>query len=211
MTLTLLSKSMRAIGLLGLLSTIAGMTLVKTVQAQDSSVCFIQLPGKATTNLNKLCGATQNANNTSNIIDLDIDVDRDGVSDQLLAATLQTQNFIEAETKRWQANRGTDELANQMADQAYNATARNANLQLEARLPFSNQVKQALAQMQKIDAEIQTKYDNRTLNAREQQEVERLVSRNRELSQSIAQDPTLIKVNAAYSKVYAEIDRRRTK
>ncbi len=210
MQVTSLSKTVRTIGLVTILSTIAELGLVKTAQAQDQSVCFIQLPGKATTNLNKICGVGSNSSNQSNIINLDIDVDRDGVSDQLLAATLQTQNFVEAETKRWQANRGSDALANQMADEAYNATARNANLQLEARLPFSNQVKQTLGKMQTNDEIIQRRYDNRTLNPTEQQEVERLISINRKLSESIAQDPTLLKVNAAQSKVYAEIDRRRT-
>ena len=64
--------------------------------------------------------------------------------------------------------------------------------------------------MQKNDEIIQRKYDNKTLNPTEQKELERLVSTNRKLSESIAQDPTLSKVNTAQSKVYAEIDRQRT-
>ncbi|KAM3100611.1 hypothetical protein ACKFKF_11320 [Phormidesmis sp. 146-12] len=213
-----LTGSTRLLNTLSILTLI--LTIAPTVQAaprsmqtqamQDQSVCFIQLPGKATTNLNKLCGLgfERNPTNQSNIINIDIDVDRDGVSDQLLEATLQTQNFIEAETKRLQANQGSNEQADQIVYEAYSAAARNANLQLEARLPFSDQVKQALAKMRQIDEKV-SKYDNRPLNAREQQEVELLVARNREISQSIDQDPTLLKVNEAQSKVYAEIDRRR--
>ncbi|KAM3090617.1 hypothetical protein ACKFKG_28960 [Phormidesmis sp. 146-35] len=214
-----LTGSTRLLNTLSILTLI--LTIAPTVQAaprsmqtqamQDQSVCFIQLPGKATTNLDKLCGLgfERNPTNQSNIINLDIDVDRDGVSDQLLDATLQTQNFIEAETKRWQANRGSDEQANQIADEAYGAAVRNANLQLEARLPFSDRVKQGLAEMQQVDKEIQ-KYDNRPLNASELKEVDLLDAKNREISQTFNQEPGYLKVIEAQGKVYAAIDRRRS-
>ncbi len=175
------------------------------VAMQDQPLCFVQLPGK-TTNLDKLCGLGSKGGNTINI---DIDVNKDGISDQLLEATLQTQAFIEAETKRWQANASKD--SDPLTDpvyKAYQTVTKNANLQLQARLPLSNQVKQAFAAQQRIDDAIANKYENRGLNPKELKALELLDAKRRKISQAIERDPSLLKVQVAQEKVYAEINRR---
>jgi hypothetical protein len=174
---------------------------------QDQPLCFVQLPGK-TTNLDKLCGLGSKGGNT---IDINIDANKDGISDQLLEATIQTQAFIEAENKRFQANARKD--FDPLTDPVYKASQaamKNANLQLQARLPYSDKVKQALAALQRGTDEIQSKYDNRTLNAKELREYEILNVKSAKISQTIEKDPTLIKVNEAQGKVYDEIYRRST-
>jgi hypothetical protein len=172
---------------------------------QDQPLCFVQLPGK-TTNLDKLCGLGSKGNNT---IDLDIDVNRDGISDQLLEATLQTQRITDAELKRLQTNgRPDSDPATDPVYQAYLAATKKANLQLQARMPFSDRVKQALAEQQRISDEIESKYENRLLNATDRKEMDILYAKSRKIAQPIERDPSLLKVQAAQGKVYAEIARR---
>jgi hypothetical protein len=173
---------------------------------QDQPLCFVQLPGK-TTNLDKLCGLGSKGNNT---INLDIDTNRDGVSDQLLEATLQNQNFVEAETKRYLAKRGSDEQANQVLDKAYQAATTNAYLQLQARLPYSNKAKQALAAQQRVVDEINN-YQNRIQNAKAQKQSELLYAKLREVSKPLDNEPSLLKIQAAQQKVYEAIARRQAK
>jgi hypothetical protein len=183
----------------------AAPKMTQRLAMKDQPLCFVQLPGK-TQNLDKLCGLGSKGGNT---IDIDIDVNKDGISDQLLEATLQTQAFIDAETKRWQANARPDiDPLTDPAYKAYQAAATNANLQLQARLPYSNKVKQVLAALQRINEDTQSKYDNRTLNAKELRERETLDAKYLKISGSIQQDPSYLKVTAAHGKVYDEIYRR---
>jgi hypothetical protein len=183
----------------------AAPKMAQRVAMKDQPLCFVQLPGK-TTNLDKLCGLGRKGGNT---IDLDIDVNKDGISDQLLEATLQNQNFIEAETKRYLAKRSNDEQANQVLDKAYQAATTKANLQLQARLPFSNKAKQALAAQQRVVDEINN-YQNRIQNAKAQKQSELLYAKLREVSKPLDNEPSLLRVQAAQEKVYAEIARRQT-
>jgi hypothetical protein len=183
----------------------AAPKMAQRVAMQDQPLCFVQLPGK-TKNLDKLCGLGNKGGNT---IDIDIDANKDGISDQLLEATLQTQAFIEAETKRWQAKTSKDfDPLTDPIYKAYQTATKNANLQLQARLPYSTKVKQTLAALQRVTDEIQSKYDNRTLNAKELREYEILNAKSAKISRTIEKDPTLIKVNEAHGKVYDEIYRR---
>ncbi|NJO65540.1 MAG: hypothetical protein HC836_47840 [Richelia sp. RM2_1_2] len=112
---------------------------------------------------------------SNSTIDLSIDVNQDGVSDELLAATQEVYAFHEAQMKRLQANEITYE--------AYTIAGETANLQLEARLPLSDRAKQIVAQIDEIADEVEL----------------------RKLSEELNQDPTYTKVNEAQSKVYKQL------
>jgi hypothetical protein len=82
----------------------AAPKMAQRVATQDQPLCFVQLPGK-TTNLDKLCGlgGTGKAADQNGVINLDIDVNGDGISDQLLEADQQRFDAQDATMKQFQA------------------------------------------------------------------------------------------------------------
>lgn len=122
-------------------------------------------------------------------IDLSIDVNQDGVSDELLAATQEVQAFHKAQLERLQAN--------EIAYEAYSIAGTTANLQLEARLPFSDRAKQILVQQHQIVEELNEKY---SLGGGEALEAEL-----GKLSEELNQDPSYLRVIEAQSKVYKQL------
>jgi hypothetical protein len=100
----------------------------------DRPICYAQMPGSfgTLTNLNKLCGVDKK----KNLIDLSIDVDRDGVPDQLLAA-MQTFN---------------QKLNSAQSPQDYEA----AMYALEDSLPYSDSVKSLQVQQRQLQKQLAT-------------------------------------------------------
>jgi uncharacterized protein YneF (UPF0154 family) len=126
----------------------AAPKMAQRVAMQDQPLCFVQLPGQ-TKNLDKLCGLGSKGKKAdrNGVINLDIDVNRDGISDQLLEAAQANLDAQDAAQKQFQAdiqrnpNLGTD---------AINALSAKLGQEFNARMPYSNQVKQLFAEEQRL-------------------------------------------------------------
>jgi hypothetical protein len=144
------------------------------IAAQDRSICYGSLGGK-TLNLDRLCGVGVNKSNT---IDLSIDADKDGVSDQLLVEMRKFRKVIATAT----------------GPEQYQA----AFQQLEARMPYSDNVKQLQAQQRQLQKQLESS------NGGNNEQSYRQLSA---LQEKMYQDPSYTKVQEAMSKVYRKIDR----
>jgi hypothetical protein len=144
------------------------------IAAQDRSICYGSLGGK-TLNLDRLCGVGVNKSNT---IDLSIDANNDGVSDQLLA---EMQKFRKV-------------IATATGPEQYQA----AYQRLEDRMPYSNNVKQLQAQQRQLQKQLESS------NGRNNEQGYRQLSA---LQEKMYQDPSYTKVQEAMSKVYRKLDR----
>lgn len=174
----------------------------QTIAIADQSVCFIELPDK-TTALDKLCGRQRNTSNPKglgnlDVINLDIDANRDGISDQLLEAAQQNLDAQDAAQKKFQAdiqrnpNLGTD---------AINALSAKLGRDFNARMPYSNQVKQLFAEEQRLLEQFSKLPSNL-------QDVNAIGAKQAQIYQKYSKDPSFIKVEKAQRKVYKEIERR---
>jgi hypothetical protein len=175
--------------------------MAQRVAMQDQPLCFVQLPGK-TTNLDKLCGLGDKgkAAGQNGVIDLDIDVNRDGISDQLLEADQQRFDGQDATMKEFQAQVARNEPEASRID--INATIAKLNRQYTARLPYSSPVKQLLAEESRIIEQLNN------LPQPDQKSRRALEARQAQLYPKYSQDPSYIKVENAQKKVYEEIKRR---
>ncbi len=173
--------------------------MAQRVAMQDQPLCFVQLPGK-TTNLDKLCGlgGTGKAADQNGVINLDIDVNGDGIADQLLEADQQRFDAQDATMKQFQAQA----QRNEPNPIDINATIAKLNSQYIARLPYSSQVKQAFAEDNRIIAQLNK------LPPNDQKRRAALEAKQSQLYQKYSQDPSYIKVEQAQQKVYKEIQRR---
>jgi hypothetical protein len=144
------------------------------VSMRDKPFCYGVMPGKGSMlNLDRLCGVGKT---TSNVIDLSVDNDRDGVPDQLLA-----------EMKKFRAA-----IAKAQAPEEY----QRATEQLEDRMPYSASVKQLQAQQRQLQREVQK-------NPNPSEATYRKLS---ELQEKIYRDPSYQKVQEAMSKVYSKLN-----
>jgi hypothetical protein len=171
----------------------AAPKMAQRVAMQDQPLCFVQLPGK-TKNLDKLCGLGNKGKGAdqNGVVNLDIDVNRDGISDQLLEVAQQFFESQEAASQRSQTERGFD------ANPLYAKLSDDFN----ARMPYSNQVKQLFAEEKRILEQFgkSKKSDQKSLDA--------LAAKQAQIYQKVSRDPSYIKVEAAQKKVYKEIEQR---
>jgi hypothetical protein len=145
------------------------------VSMRDMPICYGVMPGKGSMlNLDRLCGVGKT--NNGGVIDLSVDVNRDGVPDQLLA-----------EMKKFR-----DAVAKAQAPEEY----RLANERLEDRMPYSASVKQLQAQQRQLQREAQD-------NPNPSEATYRKLS---ELQEKIYRDPSYQKVQEAMSKVYSKLN-----
>jgi hypothetical protein len=177
----------------------AAPKMAQSVATQDQPLCFVQLPGK-TKNLDKLCGlgGKDKTADQNSVINLDIDVNGDGISDQLLEADQQRFDAQDATMKQFQAQA----QRNEPNPIDINATLEKLNRQYTARLPYSSQVKQAFAEDNRIIAQLNKLPQN------DQKRRAALEAKQMQIYQKASQDPSYIKVEQAQLKVYKEIERR---
>jgi hypothetical protein len=185
----------------------AAPKMAQRVAMQDQPLCFVQLPGK-TTNLDKFCGLGNKSKTAdrNSPINLDIDLNRDGISDQLVEAIQQqldageaAQKEFQAKVARYPAGQSPDTLVIEL--NALNVKIRSV---LDARLPYSSQVKQLLAE----DARIVEQFNK--LQPSQTKEAAALQARLNQISKKMNRDPSLAKVRAAMDKASDEIAQRRT-
>ncbi len=143
------------------------------IAMSDRSICYGSLGGK-TLNLDRLCGVGVNKSNT---IDLSIDANKDGVSDQLLAEMQKFRKVIATATR----------------SEDYQA----AYQRLEDRMPYSNNVKQLQAQQRQLQKRLESG------NGNNEQGYRQLGA----LQEKMYKDPSYRKVQEAMSKVYRKLDR----
>ncbi len=202
------ARPFRVLAILALILAIAPTAqaapkMTQRLALQDQSLCFVQLPGQ-TKNLDKLCGLGSEGKKVgrNGVINIDIDINRDGISDQLLEAAQQNLDAQDAAQKQYQVdsqrnpNLGTD---------AINATSAKLGKEFNARMPYSNQVKQLFTDEQRVLDQFGKLPSNQQNN---QQNVEALAAKQAQIYQKYSRDPSFIKVENAQRKVYKEIERR---
>jgi hypothetical protein len=182
------------------------LAIAPTAQAAPESIQRLamqdQLPGK-TTNLNKPCGKGK-VDSQNSVINLDIDVNRDGISDQLLAATQQKLDIQEVAQKQFQAKveRTSSEEAMNVLIEELNSINVRIGSQFNARMPYSGQVKRLFAEENRIIEQMSR------LQPSQKDRYKALDSKKNQIYQKYSQDPSYIKVEEAQRKVYNEIERR---
>jgi hypothetical protein len=182
------------------------LTIAPTAQAATGSIQRLamqdQLSGK-TTNLSKLCDKGK-ADNQNSVINLDIDVNRDGISDQLLAATQQKLDIQEVAQKQFQAKierTSSEEAMNALIEELNTINVRIGS-QFNARMPYSGQVKRLFAEENRIIEQMSR------LQPSQKDRYKALDSKKIQIYQKYSQDPSYIKVEEAQRKAYNEIERR---
>jgi hypothetical protein len=158
-------------------STIAAIPIIRPAGKVDEPLCYVQLTGQGRLNLDQICG--MRGRQLTSMIDLGIDANGDGVSDQLLVE-LQRLRAATADTR--------------ISPQQYMATQQ----QFESRLPYSNQVKQLQAQQRDLQQQLQ-----RSPRREQQQEI---LQQLRSIQQKIYQDPTYRTVQQEMSKGYSKLN-----
>jgi hypothetical protein len=143
------------------------------IAAQDRTICYGNLGGKQL-NLDRLCGVGVK----SNTIDLSIDANKDGVSDQLL---VEMQRFRKV-------------IASASGPEQYQA----AFQKLEERMPYSQNVKQLQAQQRQLQKQMEGA--NGGYNEQRYRQLSAL-------QEKMYKDPSYTKVQEAMSKVYQKLDR----
>lgn len=198
------TRSFQALAIVAMILAIAPTVqaapkMAQRVAMQDQPLCFVQLSGK-TKNLDKLCGLGNKGKTAdrNGVINLDIDVNRDGISDQLLEAEQQRFDAQDATIKQYQAQA----QRNEPNPIDINATIEKLNSQYTARLPYSSQVKQLFAEEKRIVAQLNN------LPQSDQKSRAALQAKQTQIYQKASQDPSFIKVEQAQRKVYKEIERR---
>jgi hypothetical protein len=177
----------------------AAPKMAQRVATQDQPLCFVQLPGK-TKKLDKLCGLDSKINN---MIDIDIDRNRDGISDQLLAATQQHLDIRGAAQKQFEAQLQRDPNFDMEAGiEALNALTDKLGREFNARKPYSSRVKQLFAAENRIVVQLSQLQPSQT------QEYKALEAKKIQIYQTYSRDPNYIKIEQAQTKVLRVIDRR---
>lgn len=144
---------------------------------------------------------------SNNIIDISIDVNQDGVSDQLLEETQKVQAFQDAELERFrsiaESTDGPEDPALAVAYEAYSTAATAANIQLEARLPLSDNARSILAKIYQLVQQ----YEQHTAPYGEvSPEQSAIEAELRQFSEELDQDSSYVEVLEAQRKVFAFID-----
>jgi molecular chaperone DnaK (HSP70) len=172
---------------------------------QSAPICFIERSGQSTINLDRLCGkgAKRPKANPNGVVDLSIDVNRDGISDQLLDVAqqfLDTQENIQKEYQNSVGKLSEQELGalNDRSNALYPKLSDNFN----ARMPYSSRVKQLFAEEKRA---LEQFGKLKSPSDRDQQAI---AAKQAEIYQKYSKDPSFIRVEQAQRKVYKEIERR---
>ncbi len=139
---------------------------------EPTPLCYIQIGNRSMQSLDKLCGVGKQ----SNVIDLTVDLDRDGVPDQLLA-----------EMKGYQAKMRTAKTPAE-----YDAYTQ----QLEARMPYSDNVRQLQAQQRSLQQKMAANGGNYDA---------KLMGRYGEIQEQMMKDSSYRQVQEAMGKVYGKM------
>jgi hypothetical protein len=140
----------------------------------DKPFCYAQMSGKGMLNLDKLCGVDRK----SDVIDLSIDADGDGVSDQLLVVM---RKFNKA-----------------MSDAKTQPQYEAALLALESRMPYSDNVKRLQSQQRDIQKQLAGNQDEAKGQA--------LYRQLSTVQEQIYKDSSYTKVQEAMSKTYSKLN-----
>jgi hypothetical protein len=144
--------------------------------------------------------ATPSELQSNDIIDIRTDANQDGLPDRLLAEMQKLKAFQDAEFARLQAVDSTDDQAVMRAVEAQNASVESANIQFLARLPFSDNARQIMAQMERVNEQRQSYLDvEYGQGGPEQSAIE---AELRQLSGKLDQDASVSEVAEAQQKVY---------
>lgn len=171
--------SSRLLGTLSILTMVVAAqsaATARTIVARNTPICYVQLRGQAMKNLNEMCGVGRK----STIVDLAVDANRDGVPDQLLAL-LRT-------------HRESLQTARSSADY------RTAQQALNARLPYSSQVRQLQAQQYRIQEQIQSA---------PRSQHPQLYRQLSDINRRMYRDPSYTQVQKALNETYRELYRNR--
>jgi hypothetical protein len=144
---------------------------------------------------------------STGIIDISIDANQDGVSDELLAETLKVQAIADAENERLQAIDSTDDEAFESFYEVYSATITAANIQLVERLPWDDDVRQILAQLDQVGDQYELYLDSPYGEGGPEQSA--IEAELRQLGEKLDQNPNYLEVIDAQQKVYAFIEASR--
>jgi hypothetical protein len=139
---------------------------------EPTPLCYIQIGSQSMRSLDRLCGVGKK----SNVIDLTVDADRDGVPDQLLA-----------EMKGFQAKMRTAKTPAE-----YDAYTQ----QLEARMPYSDQVRRLQSQQRELQQKMAAAGGNYDA---------KLMGRYGEIQEQMMKDSSYRQVQEAMGKVYGKL------
>jgi hypothetical protein len=200
----------KASSILGMVLTIAPMAQAAPrstgqMAMQSAPICFIERSGQMLTNLDRLCGlGSQGKVDPNGPIDLNIDVNRDGISDQFLEAAQQNLDAQEQSEKEYQAKvrRNLPDQEASRLSKEYDARSQKIGRELTDRMPYSKQVKQLFAEAERISEQINK------LPQSDKKNREALEKKSTQIYQKYSQDPSYIRVEQAQRKVYKEIERR---
>ncbi len=138
---------------------------------EPTPLCYVQFSSQAMRSLDKLCGVGKK----SNVIDLTVDADRDGVPDELLAEMKTFQ-------KKMQMAKTPGEYEAYMK-------------QLEDRMPYSDNVRQLQAQQRQLQAQMASG-NNSNPN---------FMTQFGEIQERLMKDPSYGRVQEAMGKVYSKL------
>jgi hypothetical protein len=139
---------------------------------EPTPLCYIQIGNQSMQSLDRLCGVGKK----SNVIDLTIDLDRDGVPDQLLA-----------EMKGFQAK-----MRSAKTPAEYDAYTQ----QLEARMPYSDNVRRLQSQQRELQQKMAANGGNYDA---------KLMGRYGEIQEQMMKDTSYRQVQEAMGKVYGKM------
>jgi hypothetical protein len=168
---------------------------VTKMAVESTPTCFIEQSNQTTIDLDRLCGLDRKRAKVdrNRVIDLSIDVNRDGISDQLLETAQENLDAREAAQKQSQ-NLGTDAEINALS---------KLREEFDARMPYSDQVRKLLAEEQRVSEQF-----GKLTPQEQDRNHAAILAKQAERYQKYSQDPSYIRVEQARSKVYEEIERR---
>jgi hypothetical protein len=138
---------------------------------EPTPLCYVQFSSQAMRSLDKLCGVGKK----SNLIDLTVDADRDGVPDELLAEMRTFQ-------KKMQAAKTSAE---------YELISK----QLEDRMPYSDNVRNIQAQQRQLQAKMASGNGSNP----------NFMTQFGTLQEQLMKDPSYGRVQEAMGKVYSKL------
>jgi hypothetical protein len=177
---------------------------------QSAPICFIERSGQSAINLDRLCGkgTKRPKANPNGVIDLSIDVNRDGISDQFLDAAQENLEAQEKAEKEYQAkvkraiSSGSSDGDLSRISQEADAISQKIGRDLTQRFPYSSQFKQLAAEGDRLSAQFNALPQS---DAKGRAALEARLGQN---DQQISREPSYIRVREAERKVYQEIQRR---
>ncbi|MFM2432834.1 MAG: hypothetical protein RLZZ511_4048 [Cyanobacteriota bacterium] len=172
------------------------------VAMQNEGICFIERSHQSTINLDRLCGkgTKRSKADPNRTIDLSIDVNRDGISDQLLEAA---QANLDAQDAAWKQFQIDIQRNPSLSTDAINALSAKIGEDFNARMPYSDRVKQLFAEEKRALEQ----FSKLTPQQQERNQAA-IAAKQAELYRKYSQDPSFIRVEQAQRKVYKAIERR---